>query len=322
MQTTTETRHDEVGTAVRKLNLLVTGRDSLARKTLKALAAGGMARKIISCGPERPSRTPRIKHVSLDLENEKIADLVRQEKIDAVIHLDVVASPNRSERFFQHNVIGSMNLMAAAAEGGARKIILRSSTWIYGARYNNPNYIPEIRSVSLAGASPYVRDLGEIERYAGDFLKHFSNVTLTVLRFAPLVAPDGDGPLMRYLHLKPVPVLFGFDPLFQLLHEEDAVSAIRQALEKEVRGPINIAPDGVVPLVKILRRVRCRRVTIPHFLAGLPGKVSPGLETLPFDPAFLRFTTGGDNQRMKDELEWTPSRDTRTVLQSLLPKKP
>ena len=88
-------------------------------------------------------------------------------------------------------------------------------------------------------------------------------------------------------------------------------------------GPVNVAPDGVVPLVQILRRLGRKRVVVPHFLYGLSKRVVAGLEKLPFDTAFLRFSAGADNRRMKEELGFTPRRTSRETLESLIhvPKK-
>jgi UDP-glucose 4-epimerase len=297
--------------------ILVTGRDSLTRRVLQSLSADRGIR-LVTLGPEKRPGRSKAKHLTIALDDDKLVDLFRREKPDAILHLDIVPVERPCEQTFHHNVLGSMNLMAAAAETGVRRFILRSSTWVHGARYNNPCYIPESRRLSVGGPSPYVRHLAEIERYAQTFLKHFSSTGLTTLRFAPLVATDGDSPFMRYLRMKPVPHLWGFDPLLQILHEEDAAAAIRRALESDVTGPVNIAPDGVLPLLKILRKLGRERVSIPHFLFGLSKKIVAGLEKLPFDPTFLRFNTCGDNQRMKSELGWTPPLTAAQTLETLL----
>jgi nucleoside-diphosphate-sugar epimerase len=99
-----------------------------------------------------------VRHERIALSDPKIASLVGKESIDTIVHLDLRSDAHRSEADFEHTVMGSMTLLAAAAEAGARKVVLRSNAAVYGARYTNPAYLDEARRIRLGGRSQCLRD--------------------------------------------------------------------------------------------------------------------------------------------------------------------
>ncbi len=298
------------------MRVLLTGADEFLGKLVLARLRP-RADAIVTVGPGAGGRGLKVRHVRMALSDPKIAALVRDESIDTIVHLDIRAEAARSEANFEHTVMGSMTLLAAAAEAGARKVVLRSTGAVYGARYSNPAYLDESRRIRLGGRSQYLRDLADVEKHAQEFVRAFPEVFLTVLRFAPVVGPTSTSPFMRYLRLDAPPVLAGFDPLFQLLHEEDAADAVVRALEADVRGAVNVAPEGVTPLLRILRFLGRRQLPVPPMLAGVSERLLPHMRSLPIDASFLRFPCCPDNGRMKTELGFLPRHATSDTLKEL-----
>jgi UDP-glucose 4-epimerase len=60
-----------------------------------------------------------------------------------------------------------------------------------------------------------------------------------------------------------VPLVLGFDPLYQLMHEWDAEEAITLAVEKQLRGVFNVAGPSPVPLTTVCEATGRRAVAIP-----------------------------------------------------------
>jgi UDP-glucose 4-epimerase len=71
----------------------------------------------------------------------------------------------------------------------------------------------------------------------------------------------------NYLRLPYVPTLLGFDPMVQVIHEDDVVEAIVCALRSGSRGIFNVVGPGEVPLSTILRELGKPTVPVPHPLA-------------------------------------------------------
>jgi UDP-glucose 4-epimerase len=79
---------------------------------------------------------------------------------------------------------------------------------------------------------------------------------------------------------KYVPMVFGFDPLFQFLHEDDLVSALVLALGKRPRGVYNVAGPQPVPLSVAAQAAGRIPLPLPEFAFALAlGRM--GLPRLP-----------------------------------------
>jgi UDP-glucose 4-epimerase len=95
----------------------------------------------------------------------------------------------------------------------------------------------------------------------------------------------------------------GFDPLFQLMHEDDVAGAIVAALDKQLRGVFNVAGPPPLPLHTLIRAVGRTAVPIPEPLLrfafgrfGLP-LLPPGAVThlkypVVIDASAFREATG------------------------------
>jgi len=74
-----------------------------------------------------------------------------------------------------------------------------------------------------------------------------------------------------------VPMVMGFDPLFHVMHEDDAADAIVRALSARARGIFNVAGPQPLPLSVVAHEARRRVLPLPETLlarlvgrAGLP----------------------------------------------------
>lgn len=305
-------------TATAGRTMLLTGAESpLGKLVLKRLASVSSVGRVFTAGA-LPVRGRKVKHLKTPWENEKIVEPLRKEKVETIVHLASLGRAG-SEASFERDVLGTMTLLSAAAEAGVRRIVLSSSYTVYGPHYNNPNHIPETRRIRLAGRGAGSRDAAEIERHVHDFARHFSEHQLAILRFAPIVGPTVDSPMMKYLSEETCPVLMGFDPLLQLLHEEDAADAVAAAAGSGVSGPVNVAPDGVVPLLKALRFLKKEILTVPYLPMQASEQFLAALKRLPFDAGYLRYSCSLDNSKLVAELGFRPKRTSSEALRALGP---
>ena len=126
----------------------------------------------------------------------------------------------------------------ARGGGGGRSaaVILRSFTAVYGARGQNPNFLTEDHPLPPSPTLGWVRDKLEAEQHAAAFARRYPGLSITVLRFAPLLGPGVHTFYTRIFDHRVVPLLMGYDPLVQLLHPEDALTAFLAAVEAARRG--------------------------------------------------------------------------------------
>lgn len=198
-----------------------------------------------------------LEFVRADISSPMIARVLEATKADTIIHTNIASTPallgGRSQ-MKENNVIGTMQLLAAAQRAEkVKKVVMRSSTAVYGSRSGEPSVIPEdyaSRNVHLVG---YGRDCAEAEQYGRDFSRRRPDVDVVILRTQNVIGPTVRTTLTDYFKLPVVPTALGFDPRLQLLHEEDAVDALYDAVMKDCKGIFNVAGEGVVFLSQAIR---------------------------------------------------------------------
>jgi UDP-glucose 4-epimerase len=267
-----------------------------------------------------PESIPGLDFIQADVRNPLLIDLLKAEGVNAVCHLAFSEAVWPSQATFDLNVMGTMHLLGACAEAGVRKVVLRSSTAVYGARPGNPAFLTEDHALRGSQQLGFIRDLIEIEKYFSGFSRRRPEMVLTSLRFASVVGPTAVTPMTRFLRDTWAPTLLGFDPLVQLVHEDDAVRALVHAVHHDVLGAVNVAARDALPLNKVRALAGKPPVSLPHPLAYWGARLvgSRGLPVnryLPIDPDYLRYPWVADLTRMRDDLGFEPQ---YTAVEALL----
>ena len=248
---------------------------------------------------------------------------MRAAAVDTVVHNDIVQFPEPGRpRASLHdvNVIGTLQLLTVC-DGlpTLRAIVVRGSAAIYGSEAGAPAFFTEEDADRFPLRTRFQRDIGELERLVGAFARRHPAVTCTVLRLQPVVGRGLDTPVNRLLRAPVVPTMLGFDPRVQLLDADDAVAALRRAVLHPVRGPVNVAADGVVSLSRALRHARRPAVPIAAPLWGTLVGTARRAARQPALPdeigRYLRFGRGVDTTRMRRELGFRPEHSTLEALE-------
>ncbi len=272
---------------------------------------------------------PDVDYWQADVRDESIADFLRDVRADTVVHLAFHERSRRKEAVFDSNVLGTMHLVGSCADAGVRKVVLRSSTMVYGAQASNPMYLPESRALQARSRHAYVRELIDVEKFVADFRREYPDLTITVLRLANVVGHGVHSALNSLMAVPVVPSLLGFDPLLQVIHVDDAVAALTHAATAvDFDGVVNIAADGVLPLWQILGMSGRPTVPVVHLLANPTIRVTQliGLGRLlvavPFDPDYLRYPWVADNRKMIAEFGFVPVLNAEEALRAYLNNDP
>ncbi|MCE7885597.1 MAG: NAD-dependent epimerase/dehydratase family protein, partial [Actinobacteria bacterium ATB1] len=151
--------------------------------------------------------------------------IVEAAEIDTILHTHLLVDSTAASSRWLHeqNVIGTMNLLAAAAttDSPVRRVIVKSSTLVYGSGRGDPMIFRETMRRSNPPRTQVERTLIEVEDYVRDFAEDNPHVSVTLLRVANVIAADHDTPMLTALRRPAVPAVFGFDPLIQVVHVED-----------------------------------------------------------------------------------------------------
>lgn len=247
----------------------------------------------------------RTEFVRTDQHYSILARIVRATQVDTILHTFLIVDSTRASgrRLHEINVIGTMNLLAAAgaADSSVRHIVIKSSGLVYGSSWQDPAWFREEMSRVAPAKSRVERSLVEVESYLRDFAEDNPHVLVTLLRFCNVVGTDIITPITKALQLPLVPAILGFDPLVQFVEEDDVVRSIRFAMDHAIGGIYNVAGDGRLPWSEVAALCGRRLAPMPPVLTGLA--TAPlrllGLELPPELLDLLRYGRGMDNRSLK-----------------------
>ena len=303
--------------------VLVTGVSRyLGARVATALQAEPDVERVVGVDTVAPrSDLGRAEFVRVDLRNPLIAKVVAEAGVDTVVHLNLVTSPTDAggrSAMKEINVIGTMQLLAACQKApGVRRLVVRSTTAVYGSSPRAPAVFGEEVGAQAVPRRGYARDAADVEGYVRGFGRRRPDVALTVLRLTNLVGPRIDSLMTRYLSLPVVPTALGYDPRLQLLHEDDAVEVLREAALADRPGTFNVGGEGVVLLSQATRRAGRLGVSVSTRSLGLGASVvrrTTGVDVSPEQLDFLLHGRVVDTARLREHFDRPPR---RTTLQAL-----
>ena len=289
--------------------VLVTGLGTFwGGRVAQALEADPDVDVIVGLDREEP-KVPleRTEFVRADESYSILARIVQAARVDTIIHTFlVVDSTSMSARqLHETNVIGTMNLLAAAGAAGStvRSVVVKSSTLVYGSAPEDPVWFAEETPRSRPPSTRVEKSLLEVEGYLRDFAVDNPHVVVTLLRFSNVLGPHITTALSRALEMPAVPHILGFDPRFQFVEEGDVIKSILFVMRNAVPGIYNVAGDGLLPWSEVAAICGDKPLLpLPPYFTPLA--IAPlrriGLLDLPLELLeLLRFGRGADNRRLK-----------------------
>jgi len=305
--------------------VLITGvANPFGARLARGLAADADVQRVVGVDtrPIDAELAERIDVVAADLRDPELAPAVRAAAVDTVVHNDIVQFPEPGRpRAALHdvNVIGTLQLLTIC-DGlpTLRAIVVRGSAAIYGSEPTAPSFFTEEDADRFPLRTRFQRDVGELERLVGAFARRHPAVACAVLRLQPVVGRELDTPINRLVRAPVIPTVLGYDPRVQLLDADDAIGALCGAVRHPVRGPVNVAADGVVSLSRALRETGRTALPIAGPLWGPLVGAARGVLGQPALPdeigRYLRFGRGVDTTRMRRELGFRPRHSTLEAL--------
>lgn len=260
-------------------------------------------------------------HVCNLYNREQLTAIMRNEKVDAVIHfaafIAVGESTREPERYFFNNTGGSIALFSAMADAGVSKLVFSSTAAVYG----NPTAVPIPETAAIQAVNPYGESKVMVERIL-DWLDTSRGVRSVRLRYFNACGANNDAGLGERhdpeTHLIPLilravvtgkPVtLFGDDYdtpdgtcIRDYVHVDDLASAHIAALDHLLAGGASDTFNAgtghgfsVRQVVDAVEKVTGRKV---------PYVMGPRREG---DPAQLI----ADSAKLRNTLGWTPQFNT------------
>ena len=216
-----------------------------------------------------------------DIRKRAAEDVFRVQRPECVVHMATVnALSAGGEERARINVGGTRAVFEHSIAHGVKHVVFVGRHTYYGAGVDSPMYHTEDEPPHGIGSFPELADLVAADLFAANTLWRNPGLCTTVLRLCYTLGASQQGTLSAFLKGKRVPMVMGFDPLFQFLDENDAARAIALAAEQRVKGIFNVAGPSPVPLSTIIRATGRTAVPVPEpILSRLFGRF--GFPSLP-----------------------------------------
>jgi UDP-glucose 4-epimerase len=285
--------------------VLVTGLGSFwGGRVAKALEADPDVDVIVGLDTREPQvELRRTEYVRSDENYSILSRIVSATEVDTIVHTFLVVDSTQMSGRTMHeiNVIGTMNLFAAATDSSVRNVVVKSSAYVYGSHPRDPVWFTEEMPRQAPPQRRVERSLAEVESYVRDFAVDNPHVAVSMLRFSNVLGTEISTPLSKMLEAPVVPSIFGFDPRFQFVHEDDVIRAVLFVLERDLAGVYNVAGDGLLPWSEVA--AICGKRTLPLPPVGQVVVAAAlrrlGLDIPPEVVDLLSYGRGIDNSRLK-----------------------
>jgi UDP-glucose 4-epimerase len=195
----------------------------------------------------------------------RLAELLREEEVDTFVHLAFRRFPSRDIEY-DHDLetLGSLHVMSACAAAKVRRLVVESTTMVYGARPDNPNFLDESHPLRGHPGAHNVQNRVEVEEILRDWRTRHPDVELTVLRHCWVMGPGWFDRTVEFFEADRIPTVLGCDPLMQFIHEEDLLEVFERAVLEPHPGVFNVVGRGVLPLSTLLAKAGKRALPIPR----------------------------------------------------------
>ncbi len=249
--------------------IAVTGTNGFLGQQLVARLARSPGVRVLGLDLRRPMRfdeSARFQRIDLTqpTADGRLAEILESERVEALVHAAFRENPSADlEGDHELETIGSLHVMHACAAAKVRRLVVASSTELYGPWPDNPNFLTEQHPLRGHPDAHAVRDRIEMEHLLADWAAARPDIEVTVLRPCWIFGPTYWNRVVRYFSLPVVPVPLGYDPLFQVVHEEDVLRAFERAVLQPRPGIFNLVGSGVVPLSTLLHLAGKRVLPVP-----------------------------------------------------------
>ena len=268
-----------------------------------------------------PGAPKDVELFQIDLRKKKAEDVFRIHDVKAVIHMGIMHDPRMSsEEHHSFNVVGTTRVLDAVAKYGVKKVVVLSSANVYGPSPDNSNFLSEDAPLMAASRFSGVRDLIEVDMLAHGFFWRHPYIETVILRPVHIVGPTIRNAPSNYLRLKYPWVLAGFDPMLQLVHQEDAARAMVEALRPGLKGVYNVVGPGEVPLSAVLRELGRTPIPVPHPIARALLGTLFRYRLANFPPPELdhiQFLCMVDGSRWSTDVGWVPEHSMKDTIRSV-----
>ncbi len=212
----------------------------------------------------------RLTYLHVDLRRERsIRELmfgpVKAENITTIVDMATHRDPSSTgRRAHALNVDETRHLLHLAERiETVTRFVYRSFGCVYRISNDLPSLIDEDHPLRIGPRTPqYVLDRVEADLAVCSRMG-MSPIRIAVLRCAECLAPETGSQLWDYLQGAVCFRPLGFDPMLNVISEDDLAQALALAARSSAEGVFTIPGLDTLPLSRVIERFDCREVAVP-----------------------------------------------------------
>lgn len=302
------------------MRILVTGAaGSVGAKLVEQLAQSDDVDGIVAldCLPVSASH-PKVVAFQQDIR-EPIADILREQGVDAVVHLAFLLQPGHNrEAAHRVNVGGTAQVLHDCRVVGVQRFVYLSSTTVYGARPGTEQPYTEESPVRPVRGFQYAEDKVATELMLKAFAADNPGACVTVLRGCTVMAPRCENFITQVFSKMALVRIAGADPQMQFIHLDDLLEALELCLLEPVSGVFNVTGEGTIARSEIARVAGRHPVALPAPLLAFITQVTWMLRLQSDSPAcglaMARWPWVASNEKLARETGFRPRYTSREAL--------
>jgi UDP-glucose 4-epimerase len=295
----------------------------IGRKLVARLAAQESIQRIVATDI-RPlaASGPKVVFLQQDI-TEPLEQAFRENGVQAVVHLAFVLRQGRDRRAIHRtNVEGAASVLRACHAAGVRRMVVLSSSTVYGAHPGNPVPMTEDAPVRPPPGFHYACDKAESERVFQHYASTHGDTELSILRGCVVMGPSASNFITAAMFK---PVLVGvrrYDPPLQFVHEADVVDLLWRFVAEAHPGVYNVAGTGTVRWSELARLAGRRFIWLPAAAAYALTQVTWWLRLQNDSPAvgldWIRYPWVVSTERLERETSFRFQHTSEEALRGYL----
>jgi len=256
----------------------------------------------------------------LDIRDPKLEQVIGG--VDALVHLAFILMRRPKDNEIDDvNIRGTQQVIQMAGLLGIPKLIITSSIVAYGLHEDNPIPLTEETPLRPNPNLFYSYAKAMNEKFLDQFCQEHKEMIVTRLRPPTIVGPNAVQELMAQVVADVIPVIRGYDPLIQLLHEDDLAQALYMVICEDMPGIYNVTSDEPRSMRQLAQSRNARVLPLPGVIIRALSTAIWRLGLTPFSPEFIdllsRYPIIASNEKIKAR-GWKPKFTTPEAYLSVL----
>ena len=296
--------------------VLITGGGGFIGRQVANRLATDEIECVVSLDVQDHEVPPGVHRETLDVRDPGLADLLRDENINHLIHLASIVSPapHHTRQFlYSVDVEGTRNVLEACLAAGVEHITVTSSGAAYGYHPDNPEWIDEDDPLRGNAAFAYSDHKRIVEEMLAVCRRDRPDLAQLILRPGTILGSTVNNQITALFNWPFILGVRGSETPFVFIWDEDVVNIISKGSLEDRTGVYNLAGTGSVPLRQIAEELSKPFVVVPASMIRGALRALGRANVVPYGPEqvdFLRYRPVLSNKRLIEDFGYTPAKSS------------